>query len=82
MRVLKPQVDELNEKYPGQEKAMERQKAVMQLYSQAGVNPMSGCIPMLLQMPILLALFSFFPSAIELRHRVSGLRIYRHMMLL
>lgn len=68
MRVLKPQVDELNEKYPGQEKAMERQKAVMQLYSQAGVNPMSGCIPMLLQMPILLALFSFFPSAIELRH--------------
>ncbi len=67
MRVLKPQVDELNEKYPGQEKAMERQKAVMQLYSQAGVNPMSGCIPMLLQMPILLALFSFFPSAIELR---------------
>lgn len=69
MRVLKPQVDELNEKYPGQEKAMERQKAVMQLYSQAGVNPMSGCIPMLLQMPILLALFAFFPSAIELRHQ-------------
>ncbi|SHF71905.1 membrane protein insertase YidC [Dysgonomonas macrotermitis] len=68
MRVLKPQVDEINEKYPGQEKAMERQKAVMQLYNQAGVNPMSGCIPMLLQMPILLALFSFFPSAIELRH--------------
>lgn len=69
MRVLKPQVDELNEKYPGQEKAMERQKAVMALYNQAGVNPMSGCIPMLLQMPILLALFSFFPSAIELRHQ-------------
>lgn len=69
MRVLKPQVDELNEKYPGQEKAMERQKAVMALYSQAGVNPMSGCIPMLLQMPILLALFSFFPSLIELRQQ-------------
>lgn len=68
MRVLKPQVDAINEKYPGQEKAMERQKAVMALYSQAGVNPMSGCIPMLLQMPILLALFSFFPSLIELRH--------------
>lgn len=69
MRVLRPQVEELNEKYPGQEKAMERQKATMALYSQAGVNPMSGCIPMLLQMPILLALFSFFPSAIELRHQ-------------
>jgi len=67
MRVLKPQVDELNEKYPGQEKAMERQKAVMQLYSQAGVNPMSGCIPMLLQMPVLIALFTFFPSLIDLR---------------
>lgn len=69
MRVLKPQVDELNEKYPGQEKAMERQKATMQLYSEAGVNPMSGCIPMLLQMPILFALFQFFPSAIELRQQ-------------
>ena len=69
MRVLKPQLDEINEKYPGQEKAMERQKAVMALYGQAGVNPMSGCIPMLLQMPILLALFSFFPSLIELRQQ-------------
>lgn len=69
MRVLKPQVDEINEKYQGQEKAMERQKAVMALYGQAGVNPMSGCIPMLLQMPILLALFSFFPSLIELRQQ-------------
>lgn len=69
MKVLRPQVEEINEKYPGQEKAMERQKATMALYSQAGVNPMSGCIPMLLQMPILLALFAFFPSAIELRHK-------------
>lgn len=67
MRVLKPQVEELNEKYPGQEKAMERQKAVMALYGQAGVNPMSGCVPMLLQMPVLIALFMFFPSAIALR---------------
>lgn len=69
MRVLKPQVDVLNDKYPGQDKAMERQKATMQLYSEAGVNPMSGCIPMLLQMPILIALFQFFPSAIELRQQ-------------
>lgn len=67
MRVLKPQVEALNEKYPGQDKAMEKQKAVMQLYNQAGVNPMSGCIPMLLQMPVLIALFMFFPSAIALR---------------
>ena len=69
MRVLKPQVEVINEKFQGQEKAMDRQKATMELYRQAGVNPMSGCIPMLLQMPILLALFAFFPSAIELRHQ-------------
>ncbi|MFR9166706.1 MAG: membrane protein insertase YidC [Dysgonomonas sp.] len=67
MRVLRPQVEEVNAKYPKQEQAMERQRATMDLYSKAGVNPMSGCIPMLLQMPILIALFAFFPSAIELR---------------
>ncbi|MDD3063099.1 MAG: membrane protein insertase YidC [Massilibacteroides sp.] len=69
MRVLRPQVEEINVKYPGQEKAMERQKATMELYSRAGASPMSGCVPMLLQMPILIALFMFFPSAIELRHQ-------------
>lgn len=68
MRVLRPQVEEINEKFPGQDKAMERQKATMELYSRAGASPMSGCVPMLLQMPILIALFMFFPSAIELRH--------------
>lgn len=68
MRVLRPQVEEINAQYPGQEKAMERQRATMELYSRAGASPMSGCIPMLLQMPILVALFMFFPSAIELRH--------------
>lgn len=67
MRVLKPQVDELNDKYPKQEQAMEKQQAVMALYRQAGVNPMAGCIPLLLQMPVLIALFQFFPSAIDLR---------------
>ncbi len=67
MRVLRPQVEELNAKYPGQEKAMERQKAVMDLYSRAGASPMSGCLPMLLQMPILIAMYMLFPSAIELR---------------
>lgn len=66
MRVLKPQIDEINKKYPA-DKAMERQKATMDLYKKAGVNPMGGCLPMLLQMPILIALFWFFPGAIELR---------------
>lgn len=69
MRVLKPQVDALNEKYPKQEQATEKQQAVMALYNKAGVNPMAGCIPILLQMPILIALFQFFPSAIDLRHQ-------------
>ena len=69
MRVLRPQVEELNAKYPGQDKAMERQKATMELYSRAGASPMAGCVPMLLQMPIWIALFMFFPSTIELRHQ-------------
>lgn len=68
MRVLKPQIDEINKKYP-KEKALERQKATMALYKKAGVNPMGGCLPMLLQMPILIALFWFFPGAIELRQK-------------
>lgn len=68
MRVLRPQVEEINAKYPGQDKALERQKATMELYSRAGASPMSGCLPMILQMPVLVALFMFFPSAIELRH--------------
>ncbi|RHJ95016.1 membrane protein insertase YidC [Parabacteroides bouchesdurhonensis] len=69
LRVLRPQVEEINAKYPGQDKAVERQKATMELYSRAGASPMSGCLPMLLQMPVLIALFMFFPSAIELRHQ-------------
>ncbi|SEF44941.1 membrane protein insertase YidC [Parabacteroides chinchillae] len=69
LRVLRPQVEEINAKYPGQDKAVERQKATMELYSRAGASPMSGCLPMLLQMPVLVALFMFFPSAIELRHQ-------------
>ncbi|MDK2842457.1 MAG: YidC/Oxa1 family rane protein insertase [Anaerophaga sp.] len=66
MRVLKPQIDEINERIP-KEKAMERQQATMALYRKAGVNPMGGCLPILLQMPILIAMFRFFPSSIELR---------------
>lgn len=68
MRVLKPQVDEISKKYPA-DKAMEKQQAIMKLYRQAGVNPMGGCLPMLIQMPILIALFYFFPGAIELRQQ-------------
>jgi len=66
MRVLKPEIDEINARIPA-EKAAERQKATMELYSKVGVSPMSGCLPVLLQMPILFAMFSFFPAAIELR---------------
>ena len=67
MRLIKPQVDELAKKYPKQEDAMKRQQATMELYKKAGINPMGGCIPMLIQMPILIAMFRFFPASIELR---------------
>ena len=69
MRVLKPQVDELNEKYPKKEDAMKKQSATMDLYKKAGANPMGGCLPMLLQFPILYAMFRFFPTSIELRQQ-------------
>jgi YidC/Oxa1 family membrane protein insertase len=67
MRVLKPQVDEIGEKFPKKEDAMKKQKATMDLYKRAGANPMGGCLPMVLQMPILYAMFRFFPTSIELR---------------
>lgn len=66
MRVLKPEIDEINKKIP-KDKAMERQQATMSLYKKAGVNPMGGCLPMLLQFPILIAMFFFYPNSIELR---------------
>ena len=69
MRVLKPEVDEINERYPRKEDAMKKQQATMELYRKAGASPMSGCLPMLLQMPILIAMFRFFPGAIELRQQ-------------
>ena len=68
MRVLKPEIDELNEKFKDQD-PIKKQQATMALYNQAGVNPMAGCVPVLLQMPILIALFSFFPASIELRQQ-------------
>ena len=67
MRCLQPEIKEINEKYPNKEDALKRQQETMKLYSRAGASPFSGCLPMLLQMPILIAMFSFFPSAIELR---------------
>ncbi len=67
MRVIKPQVDEIAARYPKQEDAQKKQKATMELYSKVGINPLGGCLPMLIQMPILIAMFRFFPSSIELR---------------
>ena len=67
MRLIKPEVDALAAKFPKKEDAMKRQQATMELYKKAGVNPMGGCIPMLIQMPILIAMFRFFPASIELR---------------
>jgi YidC/Oxa1 family membrane protein insertase len=71
MRVLRPQIQEFEKKYPGKDKdmMMKRQQATMELYNKVGVSPMSGCLPMVIQMPVLLALFFFFPSAIELRQQ-------------
>ncbi len=67
MRVLKPEIEEISKKFPKREDAMKKQQATMNLYRKAGVNPMAGCVPMLLQLPILIALFRFFPASIELR---------------
>ena len=67
MRVLAPEIKAINDKYPKPEDAMTKQQKTMELYSKAGASPFSGCLPMLLQMPILIAMFTFFPSCIELR---------------
>jgi len=69
MRVLKPEVDEINAKFPKKEDSMKKQQAVMALYKKTGVNPLGGCLPMVVQMPILFAMFRFFPSSIELRQQ-------------
>jgi YidC/Oxa1 family membrane protein insertase len=68
MRVLKPEMDELNEKFKDKD-PMKKQQAVMELYSKAGVNPLAGCLPQLVQLPILIAMFRFFPASIELRQK-------------
>lgn len=69
MKVIQPEIKKVNDKYPKPEQAMEKQKSLMALYKRAGVNPMAGCLPMILQFPILLAMFRFFPASIELRQQ-------------
>ncbi len=69
MRILRPQIDKLNEKYPKKEDAMKKQMDMMALYKESGASPLSGCLPMLLQMPILFAVFRFFPSSFDLRQK-------------
>jgi YidC/Oxa1 family membrane protein insertase len=68
MKALKPEIDEINARF-GKDKAMEKQQAMMALYKKAGVNPMGGCLPMLFQFPVLIAMFFFFPTSIELRQQ-------------
>lgn len=69
MRVLKPKIDEINAKYPDPADNMKKQQEIMQTYSQYGASPMGGCLPMLIQMPIWIAMFNFIPNAIELRQQ-------------
>ena len=69
MRALKPYIDEVNAKYPKPEDAMKKQQEIMTLYSKYGASPMGGCLPMLIQMPVFIALFNFVPNAIELRQQ-------------
>ena len=69
MAVLKPEIDKINQKYPNEKDAMKKQQATMDLYQKAGISPMGGCLPMLLQFPVLFAMFRFFPASIELRQQ-------------
>ena len=67
MRALKPYIDEINAKYTKAEDALKKQQEIMGLYSKYGASPMGGCLPMLIQMPVFIAMFNFVPNAIELR---------------
>ena len=69
MNVIKPEVEKINQKYPKEQDAMKKQQEVMALYKRAGISPMGGCLPMLLQFPVLFAMFRFFPASIELRQQ-------------
>ena len=67
MRVLKPEIDKINEKYSSEKENVQKQQAIMSLYREAGASPLGGCVPVIVQMPILFAMFRFFPASIELR---------------
>ena len=67
MRAIRPELEAINAKYPKQEDAMKKQQATMELYQKVGISPMGGCLPLLIQMPILWAMFRFIPASIELR---------------
>ncbi len=69
MRILKPEIEEINKKYPDKSDAMKKQMDMMTLYRESGASPLSGCVPMLIQMPILLAVFRFFPASFEIRQK-------------
>ena len=69
IQAVKPEIDKINAKYPNEKDAMKKQQATMELYQRAGISPMGGCLPMLLQFPILFAMFRFFPASIELRQQ-------------
>ena len=69
MRVLKPEVEAISAKYPKKEDALKKQQVTMEMYKKAGASPLSGCIPMLIQLPILFAMFRFFPASIEIRQK-------------
>src|SRR5699024_5894172 len=69
MRILKPEVDEINKKYPDKSDQMKKQQETMALYKESGASPLAGCVPMLIQMPILFAVFEFFPSTFALRQK-------------
>ncbi len=69
MKILKPEIEELNKKYPNKEDGMKKQMEMMSMYRESGASPLSGCVPMLIQMPILFAVFRFFPSSFELRQK-------------
>ncbi len=69
MRILRPEIEEINKKYPEKEDAMKKQMETMTLYRESGASPLAGCVPMLIQMPILLAVFRFFPSTFDLRQQ-------------
>ena len=69
MKILKPEIDTLNAKFPNKDDAMKKQVEMMALYKESGASPLAGCVPMLIQMPILLAVFRFFPAAFELRQQ-------------